>query len=77
MKIGFFGTPDFASAVLSELLRTEGAEVLFAVTKPDAAVGRSGSSKPSPVKAVATAAGIPVFTPGKIASNEAFEAALR
>lgn len=49
-----------------------GTEVVFAVTNPDVPVGRSSELKPSPVKAVAAEAGIPVFTPEKVRGNAEF-----
>lgn len=76
MKIGFFGTPPFAASILSDLVASR-AEVVFAVTNPDAPAGRSGQPKPSPVKSVATGAGIPVLTPEKIRGNAEFLSAIR
>ena len=76
MKIGFFGTPALAASVLSDLVAS-GDEVVFAVTNPDAPVGRSGESKPTPVKSVAVGAGIPVLTPEKIRGNVEFLETLR
>ena len=74
MKIGFFGTPHFAKALLSDLLESQGIEVVFVVTNPDASVGRSSELRPSPVKILALEAGIPVFTPEKVRGNlELFE----
>lgn len=72
MKIGFFGTPTFAADILRDLLAASGLEVVFAVTNPDVAVGRSGEPKPSPVKIVASEAGIPVLTPEKVRGNAEF-----
>lgn len=72
MKIGFFGTPAFAADILRDLLAASGTEVVFAVTNPDVPVGRSGEPRPSPVKAAATEAGIPVFTPEKVRGNTEF-----
>ncbi len=72
MKIGFFGTPDFARAILSDLSDAPDTEVVFAVTNPDAPVGRSGELRESPVKAFAKSRGIPVFDPLKIRGNAEF-----
>lgn len=58
--------------MLRDLLAADGIEVVFAVTNPDVAVGRSSELKPSAVKAVATEAGIPVFTPAKVRGNAEF-----
>ena len=57
---------------MKDLLSSIGTEVVFAVTNPDVPVGRSGENRPSPVKAVASAAGIPVFTPEKVRGNAEF-----
>jgi methionyl-tRNA formyltransferase len=75
MKIGFFGTPEFARDILRDLVSTPGIEVVFAVTKPDAPVGRSAELRASSVKSFALEAGIPVFAPEKIRANtELFKA---
>lgn len=57
---------------MRDLITAEGVEVVFAVTNPDVAVGRSAELKPSAVKAAATEAGIPVFTPAKVRGNAEF-----
>lgn len=72
MDIGFFGTPAFAADILKDLLSEPDVRVVFVVTNPDAPVGRSGTLKHSPVKEVAMAAGIPVFTPERVRSNPEF-----
>ncbi len=63
MRVVFFGTPAFAVPSF-EALRWAGVEVIAAVTQPDRPRGRSHSTLlPCPVKAAATAAGVPVLTP--------------
>ena len=63
MRIVFMGTPDFALPSLRLLQRT-GHDLLAAVTQPDRPRRRrSGAPEPSPVKAAAQRAGIPVLTP--------------
>lgn len=57
---------------MRDLIAADGFEVVFAVTNPDVAVGRSAELKPSAVKAAATEAGIPVFTPAKVRGNAEF-----
>jgi methionyl-tRNA formyltransferase len=63
MRVVFFGTPAFAVPTL-ERLRARGHDVAAVVTQPDRPQGRSRSQLvPSPVKAAALAAGIPVLQP--------------
>ena len=71
-SVGFFGTPDFAASILRDLLSDPETRVLFAVTNPDRAVGRSAELRESPVSSLAKSAGIPVFKPEKIRSNADF-----
>jgi methionyl-tRNA formyltransferase len=52
MKIGFFGTPDFAAASLARLFE-DGYETVFAVTQPDKPAGRGNRLTPPPVKLLA------------------------
>ena len=60
-RIVFMGTPDFAVPVLQKLIETQ--NVVGVVTQPDRPAGRGRKMRPSPVKVVAEAAGIPVFQP--------------
>ena len=71
MKIIYFGTPDFAAEVLSDLLKN-GVEVLAVVTKPDRAQGRSAALIPTPVKCIAQShsPAIPVFQPEIVSAPE-------
>ncbi|WP_153114862.1 methionyl-tRNA formyltransferase [Rhodocyclus tenuis] len=62
MRIVFAGTPEFAAEALRALLAA-GHEVALVLTQPDRPSGRGLALKPSPVKAVALAAGIEVFQP--------------
>ncbi|MDO4970227.1 MAG: methionyl-tRNA formyltransferase, partial [Comamonadaceae bacterium] len=55
------GTPGFAAGILESLIHTH--EVVGVFTRADAVRGRGKKLVPSPVKQVALAAGIPVFTP--------------
>lgn len=65
MRAIFFGTPTFA--VPSFLaLRAVGVDIVAVVTQPDRPRGRSHSTlQPSPVKAAALAAGVPVLQPDR------------
>ncbi|MGH9120571.1 MAG: methionyl-tRNA formyltransferase [Acidimicrobiales bacterium] len=59
MRLAFLGTPAPAVVVLQALLEA-GHEVPIVVTRADARRGRRQEPSPSPVKAAATRAGIPV-----------------
>ncbi len=70
MRIIFFGTPEFAVPSLQALLAA-GMDVAAVVTQPDRPRGRSHSTLlPSPVKAAALAAGIPVLQPERPRGDE-------
>ncbi len=70
MRIVFMGTPDFAEASLDKLL-TEGFDVVGVFTQPDKPRGRGMEVCPSPVKARALAAGLPVYQPEKMRDGTA------
>ena len=65
MRIVFMGTPEFAVPSLKALIR-EKYDVVGVFTQPDRPRGRGNKLTPSPVKAAATEAGIPVFQPERI-----------
>ncbi|MBS4167458.1 methionyl-tRNA formyltransferase [Parachlamydia sp. AcF125] len=83
MKVVFFGTPQFAADVLSDLLK-HNIQVLAVITKPDRAQGRSKQLVPTPVKQVALMQEppLPCFQPELVSAPEfaatlaAFEAGL-
>ncbi len=62
MRVVFAGTPEPALPSLRALLDSPH-EVVAVVTRPDAPAGRGRALRPSPVKALAAEAGIPVLTP--------------
>ncbi len=66
------GTPDFAVNTLKELINSKHS-VQLVVTQPDKPKGRSDKLCPSPVKEVALEAGIPVFQPEKMRTEETYE----
>ncbi len=68
-KIVFMGTPDFSVPGLQKLIQTQ--TVVGVVTQPDKPAGRGQQLRPSPVKVVAEAAGIPVYQPKSLRSEEA------
>jgi methionyl-tRNA formyltransferase len=69
MKIIFAGTPEFAVPTLQMLLDSEH-EVCAAYTQPDRPAGRGRKLHPSPVKELALTAGIPVFQPETLKTDE-------
>ena len=70
------GTPDFAVPVLQGLISSKDHEVTAVVTQPDKARGRSGKLVFTPVKELAVAHDIPVYTPKRVKDPE-FIATLR
>lgn len=67
----YFGTPEFAAAILDELEKS-GFYPALIVTAPDRPKGRGLVMTPSPVKRWANDRSIPVLTPEKIRGNEEF-----
>jgi methionyl-tRNA formyltransferase len=65
MKIVFLGTPQFAVPSLTHLLASRH-EVRGVVTQPDRPRGRGQKVTDGPVKALAVAAGIPLFQPERL-----------
>lgn len=76
MRVIFMGTPDFAVPVLQGLIDSPKHQVTAVVTQPDKARGRSGKLVYTPVKEVAVANHIPVYTPKKV-KEESFVETLR
>ena len=73
LRIVFCGTPAFAVPALRELIGHPDFLIEGVVTQPDRPRGRGGEIFSSPVKTQAAAAGIPVYQPLKIRSEEAQE----
>ena len=71
MKVIFFGTPDFAAKILTDLL-DHSVDIVAVITKPDKAKGRSKELIPTPVKVVIQERDneIPVFQPEIVSSSE-------
>ncbi|HEX7813975.1 methionyl-tRNA formyltransferase [Dyella sp.] len=69
LRVVFAGTPEFSVPCL-EACRTSGAEVVAVYTQPDRPAGRGRKLTPSPVKAAAQAAGIPVEQPESLKSAD-------
>jgi methionyl-tRNA formyltransferase len=72
MKIIFFGTPEFAAQILSDLIQHK-IEVVAVVSKPDRPKGRSGTPLPPPVKSLAEKWKIPCLQPEKASTTEVIE----
>ena len=67
----FFGTPSPAAETLAALVE-HGRRPALVVTNPDAPQGRGLTLTPSPVRALAESAGLPVYTPERL-DEAAFE----
>ena len=73
LRIVFCGTPAFAVPSLRHLIAQPDFRVEAVVTQPDRPRGRGQAMAASPVKEAAVAAGVPVFQPEKIKSEDALE----
>ncbi|MFW5444066.1 MAG: methionyl-tRNA formyltransferase [Methylococcaceae bacterium] len=69
MKIILAGTPDFALPALQMLIDSEH-ELCAVYTQPDRPAGRGRKLTPSPIKKLALSAGIPVFQPETLKTEE-------
>lgn len=65
MKLVFMGTPEFAVPSLEALVSSEH-QVELVVSQPDRPQGRGYKLRPTPVKEVAVAQGLPVLQPTKL-----------
>lgn len=70
LRLCFAGTPDFSAAHLSALI-TAGHTIDAVYTQPDRPSGRGKKLQPSPVKAVAMAAGLEIRQPASLKTVEA------
>ena len=70
MKIMYAGAPEFSVAPLKALLE-EGFSVAAVLTQPDKPAGRKGILTPTPLRAFAEEAGIPVLTYAKVRDHVA------
>jgi methionyl-tRNA formyltransferase len=73
MRLVFCGTPDFAVPSLDRLIRSPRFQIQAVVAQPDRPSGRGLETVSSPVKRTALAAGIPIYQPAKVRTQEAFE----
>jgi methionyl-tRNA formyltransferase len=67
-KVVFMGTPEFAVPSLEKLIAMQ--TVAGVVTQPDRPAGRGRQLRPSPVKVTAEKAGIPLYQPASLRSEE-------
>jgi methionyl-tRNA formyltransferase len=72
MHIVFCGTPEFAVPSLRALLANSQFIVEAVVTQPDRPRGRGQKLSPSPVKEVASEAGVRIYQPESMKSEEAW-----
>jgi methionyl-tRNA formyltransferase len=75
LRIVFMGTPDFAVPCLERLLESA-YEVVGVVSQPDRPRGRGQKCAPTPIKRLALARGLAVWTPARL-KDRAFLEALR
>jgi methionyl-tRNA formyltransferase len=73
MRIAFFGTPRFAVPTLERLLGSHHS-VIAVVTQPDRPRGRGQRVTEGPVKAAATAWGVPVLQPDRLKTPDFLDA---
>jgi len=73
MRIVFCGTPEFAVPTLRGLLANPEFAVEAVVTQPDRPRGRGQQVSASPVKEVAAEAGVRIYQPERVKSDEAYE----
>ena len=67
------GTPDFAVPSLERLLESDH-EIAGVVTQPDRPRGRGQKCTPTPIKRLALAHGLPVWTPARLKDRVFLEA---
>jgi len=69
-QIIFMGTPDYAEAILKQLLRTDDMEVVAVYTQPDKPVGRKKVMTPPVVKTLAEQEGVKVYQPTRLRDED-------
>lgn len=69
MRILFFGSGEFAIPTFDSIAH-DGHEIVAAVTQPDRPRGRGKAPLPTPLKAVALEAGVPVVAPENVNAPE-------
>ena len=76
LRVLFMGTAELSCDSLRALIASPYSQVIAVVTQPDRPKGRDLKLQPSPVKALALQAGLPILQPER-ARDEAFLSALR
>jgi len=69
LKVVFAGTPDFAARHLQGLIDSPH-QIVLVMSQPDRPAGRGKRLQPSPVKAMALDAGLPVWQPALLKSAD-------
>jgi len=69
-RIIFMGTPDYAAAILDELISAEDVEIIGVFTQPDKKVGRKQQIKMSEVKQSALKASLEVYQPNRLRDEQ-------
>jgi len=69
-RIIFMGTPDYAEAILKQILKTKDMKVVAVYTQPDKPVGRKKVMTPPVVKTLAEEEGIKVYQPTRLRDEE-------
>jgi methionyl-tRNA formyltransferase len=69
MRVVFMGTPDFATALLKELV-ARGHDIAAVYTQPPRPAGRGMAERRSPVHELAESLGLPVFAPKSLRGVE-------
>jgi methionyl-tRNA formyltransferase len=70
VRIVFLGTPEFAVTSLKRLIDDSHFEIVAVISQPDRPAGRKQQLKASPVKELALASGLKVFTPQTVNTEE-------
>ncbi len=70
MNVIFMGTPNYASAILERLIRTDDIDVVAVYTQPDKPVGRKKVMTPPITKTVALENSLPVYQPSRLRDEE-------
>lgn len=73
MRILLFGSGEFAVPTFRSL-RDDGHDIALVVSQPDKVRGRGRDVSPTPVKAEALEAGVPVLTPGNVNERSVIDA---
>jgi methionyl-tRNA formyltransferase len=71
VRVLFAGTPDVALPALELIHEDPRTQLVAVLTNPDRARGRSGTPMPSPVAERATALGVPILRPERVADAAA------